>query len=104
MTTPVPKQPGLAAYKYTKRKKTVYSPWRDVPWDEQRALGGDFKAAGEGRWPVGKILDERKRNNQVEYSVLWKQHPVTDELWEPQWVRLARSFTGEATLADWKHR
>lgn len=102
--TPVSKQPGLAAYKHSRRKKTVYSPWRDVPWDEQKTLGADFKAAGEGRWPVGEILDERKRNNRLEYRVLWKQHPVSGELWEPQWVRAARSFAGKAPLADRKYR
>ncbi|KAJ9604723.1 hypothetical protein H2200_010837 [Cladophialophora chaetospira] len=89
MTTPVPEQPGLAEYKHTKRKKTLYSPWRDIPWSEQKALGKEFKAAGEGRWPVDKILEERinrKENNRLEYRVLWKRHPVTGELWAPEWV------------------
>src|ERR1700742_1339762 len=97
MTTPAPEPPGIAEYKHSKRKKTVYSPWRDVPWAEQKALGGEFKDAGRGRWPVDKILEQRvnpKKKNRVEYQVLWKRHPGTGELWAPEWVRNAGSFAG----------
>jgi hypothetical protein len=98
MTTPVPPTRGIAEYKDPSRKSSVYSPWRDVPWDEQRALGGDFEKAGEGCWPVEKILQERKyrrgNHRRTEYLVLWKRHPETQELWAPQWVRFAPSLAG----------
>ena len=94
MTKPAREKTGLAEYKSTKRKKTGYDEWRDVPWKEQKELGGEFAKAGEGGWPVHRILKEqknRKNNNRLEYLVLWKQHPVTRELWEPQWVWVGRS-------------
>ncbi|ETI24231.1 hypothetical protein G647_03600 [Cladophialophora carrionii CBS 160.54] len=102
MTNPVPKQPGIAEYKHTRRKSAIYSPWRDVPWDEQQALGGEFKEAGEGCWPVEKILEERinrRSNNRTEYLVLWKRHPTTRELWAPQWVW---EEIDNRVIDDWK--
>lgn len=58
---------------------------RDVPWDEQRKLGGDFLSVGEGSWPISHIQEERGFGKSLKYLVVWRPHPERDEQWEPEW-------------------
>lgn len=91
MKKPARKTPSTVQYKSTKRKRSAGAPAkyskRDIDWEEQQELGGQFVEVGEGSWPVSKILKERITGRETEYYIEWRQHPRTGERFRPEWVR-----------------
>lgn len=60
---------------------------REITWEEQKSLGGDFKKVGKGSWPAAGIIDERIIRKRKQYLVDWESHPLTLEVFPPTWVR-----------------
>lgn len=82
-----------------KRQKSYST--RDIPWKEQRALGGEFKSVGKGSWPVLKIIGERATGNNRAFLIEWRPHPGTEEEFEPSWI--SHLDVGDDLIDEW-HR
>jgi hypothetical protein len=96
MKSPAPKKTGIAEYKHTTRKKYLTQDVSKKEWARiQKQNLPAFKDLEFGEWPVNKILDERRNlreNNQLEYLVLWEEHPISKATWAPEWVGRARKL------------
>jgi len=82
-----------------KRPKKSYST-RDISWEEQRSLGGDFAKVGEGSWPVRCIVDEKGPPRNKRYQVEWEPHPNGEEEFEPQWV--SQADVDKGLVREWE--
>ncbi|KAK5088635.1 hypothetical protein LTR05_002855 [Lithohypha guttulata] len=73
---------------------------REIPWKEQRALGGAFSFVGKGAWPVLRITAERKSGKRTQYLIQWRPHPRTHEEFKPEWI--FSDNVDDDSIAEWE--